>query len=453
MNFSCIITPNSIVFTNPNGKTINVTDAHPAFGEMCELVKAIQIARKEGREDDASQLHLTLSDLAEPARVITSQGHGRVSVRDGVVFIGDQAVHNTITERILWGLGEGYDMDPYIRFLDNLMENPSKRAIDELYGFMERSKMGLTEDGHLIAYKRVRDDYRDIHSASFDNSPGQVLEMPRNAVDDDKDRTCSSGFHFCSMSYLPYFGSSSGNRIVIVKINPRDVVSIPSDYNQAKARACRYEVIGEYEGDDKDDILATKPIWSDQDWRSAFDSEWDDQDDEDENEDNEDDSWDDNDSWDDMVFDLVDSDGSTEPVSAPAQAPAPTPGAMMSVDEAMSVVSALISERDGPFSNIYRPDGEAVPVFANTAPMVPRTEAPGSFEAIQTALTTPTPPVAEPTEPGVEPFPIRLFYRYDPASPGILAAIDVTYSDGRYEEVTDKTRMSLIIERYMLGKK
>jgi len=41
---------------------------------------------------------------------------------------------------------------------------------------------------------------------------------------------------------LNHFG---GERIVIVKINPADVVSIPSDYNDAKGRTCRYEVIGE----------------------------------------------------------------------------------------------------------------------------------------------------------------------------------------------------------------
>ena len=32
---------------------------------------------------------------------------------------------------------------------------------------------------------------------------------------------------------------------MILKINPRDVVSIPSDYNDAKGRACKYEVISE----------------------------------------------------------------------------------------------------------------------------------------------------------------------------------------------------------------
>jgi len=33
---------------------------------------------------------------------------------------------------------------------------------------------------------------------------------------------------------------------MIVKINPRDVVSIPTDYQDSKGRCCRYEVIDEH---------------------------------------------------------------------------------------------------------------------------------------------------------------------------------------------------------------
>jgi hypothetical protein len=64
-----------------------------------------------------------------------------------------------------------------------------------------------------------------------------ITDPPRS-----KNNTCSTGLHFCSEGYLNSFG---GERTVIVKINPADVVSIPSDYNDAKGRACRYEVIGE----------------------------------------------------------------------------------------------------------------------------------------------------------------------------------------------------------------
>ena len=110
----------------------------------------------------------------------------------------------------------------------------------------------LTPDGHCMAYKKVRDNYMDIHSGTFDNNVGQICKMARNEVDEDKDRTCSSGLHFCSLDYLPKFGGSYGTRVMLLKINPRDVVSIPSDYNNAKGRACRYEVVGEHGAPDRD---------------------------------------------------------------------------------------------------------------------------------------------------------------------------------------------------------
>ena len=141
-------------------------------------------------------------------------------------------------------LEEGFDIEPMVNFMENLMRNPSKRSVDELYGFLEKNNLPITPDGCFLAYKKVRNDFKDIHSGTMDNSPGTVVEMERNKVDDDKDRTCSTGLHFCGMSYLNHFGGSD-SRTVIVKIDPSDVVSIPSDYNGAKGRACRYTVIGE----------------------------------------------------------------------------------------------------------------------------------------------------------------------------------------------------------------
>ena len=41
---------------------------------------------------------------------------------------------------------------------------------------------------------------------------------------------------------------------MILKINPRDVVSIPTDYNDSKGRCCRYEVIGEVGVNPEDEV-------------------------------------------------------------------------------------------------------------------------------------------------------------------------------------------------------
>ena len=154
-------------------------------------------------------------------------------------------------------LQEGFPIEPMVNFMENLYANPSKRSVDELYNFLEKSQLPITPDGHFLAYKKVRDNYFDCHSGTMDNSVGKIVEMARNEVDDDKDRTCSAGLHFCSLDYLNHFG---GARIMIVKINPKDVVSIPSDYNDTKGRACRYEVIGELNAEEAPEDAFTAPV-------------------------------------------------------------------------------------------------------------------------------------------------------------------------------------------------
>jgi hypothetical protein len=153
---------------------------------------------------------------------------------------------------------EGKNIKPMIKFLENLMSNPSVTAVTELYSFLEKGNLPLTEDGHFLAYKRIRGNWRDIHSDTVDHSIGAKPYMERDQVDWNRNNTCSTGFHFCSFKYLSSFASSnpSTDRIVVVKINPRDVVSIPADYNDTKGRACTYEVFAEITGPNKLEVPA-----------------------------------------------------------------------------------------------------------------------------------------------------------------------------------------------------
>jgi hypothetical protein len=105
--------------------------------------------------------------------------------------------------------------------------------------------MPITPDGHFLAYRAVAPNYRDIRTGTIDNSIGCKPSMPRNKVDEDPNRTCSYGFHACSFDYLPHYAHANGH-VMIIKINPRDVVAIPRDYNNTKMRICTYEVVDEY---------------------------------------------------------------------------------------------------------------------------------------------------------------------------------------------------------------
>ena len=234
---------NVVIVIDGEPHTINKT--HMTYNKVVEAIKA-------GMWDQ-------VKELINPTKVLVNYSRGNVSVVDGEMFWRGQAFHNALATRIVSMLEEGFDIEPMVQFMNNLMRNPSKRAVDELYGFLEKNSLPITPDGHFLAYKRVRGDYTDCHTGTMDNSIGRVVEMERNMVDDNRDNTCSAGLHFCSHSYLQSF---SGERTVIVKIDPADVVSIPSDYNNAKGRTCRYEVIGEVERDAKDDVEFTKPVQS-----------------------------------------------------------------------------------------------------------------------------------------------------------------------------------------------
>jgi len=218
-----------------DGKSHTISkDTHIAYGKVVDALKA--------------QDWEALRDLVEPKKAIVNFGYGYVSIEDNKVFWKGKPFHNALATRMIEMYQDGFPIDPMVRFMENLMDNPSKRSVDQVYGFLEKNKLPITEDGYFLAYKRVRSDYKDKHTGTIDNSVGQFVEMDRNGVDDNPDSHCSSGLHFCSESYLGHFGSGS-EPIMILKINPADVVSIPTDYDGAKGRCCAYEVVAEVVGD------------------------------------------------------------------------------------------------------------------------------------------------------------------------------------------------------------
>lgn len=175
-------------------------------------------------------------------KAIVNMSQGKITLDGNTLTYDGRPLHGSLVNRILTIVKDAGDAGPLLAFLDNLMQNPSKRAVDELYGFLDACDLPITIDGHFLAYKKVNSDYTSVHDGTTKNNIGLTVSMPRNAVNDNQNETCSHGLHFCSEGYLAHFG---GSRIVVLKINPRDVVSIPTDYKNAKGRACSYEVIGE----------------------------------------------------------------------------------------------------------------------------------------------------------------------------------------------------------------
>jgi hypothetical protein len=220
-----------------DGKPHTISKTHVTYQKVVDAIKA--------------QDWDTVKNIIDPVKVVLNYGAGNISVKGEQLFWKGQPFAGVLASRMIQMLQDGFTIEPMVLFMHNLMKNPSKRSVDELYGFLEKNSLPITPDGYFLAYKKVRRDFKDIHSGTMDNSPGTIVEMERNQVDDNKDQTCSTGLHFCGLSYLDHFGGND-SRVVIVKIDPADVVSIPSDYNGAKGRACRYEVIGEMGVEAKD---------------------------------------------------------------------------------------------------------------------------------------------------------------------------------------------------------
>jgi hypothetical protein len=239
-----------------NGDIRTLASSDPVYGEVVAA-----LARGATDDEILEILNAELRRLEEATHVAPD-----IVLKGGVLYYKEDAIAGTLGTRMLEMLNEGFNLKPMAALLANIELNPSNKVVTRLYDFLEMGQNPLTEDGCFLAYKAVRPDFKDIHSGNFDNSVGQVLSMPRNRVDERDEVTCSYGFHVCSFSYLPRFSHANGH-VMICKVNPADVVSIPTDYNNTKMRVCRYEVIGEYEGYYKNegDVLSSTTVVSDSD--------------------------------------------------------------------------------------------------------------------------------------------------------------------------------------------
>ncbi len=232
-----------VMFTtaDPNGRTFQLNSSHPTFAAM----RTALLKKRWGR----------VPKLASIAAGLDGIRNGSVQVKNGVVYYKGRAVHTSLTQRIVKLVQEGKAVGPLLKFMDNLYQNPSPSSINELYDWLMRCSLPITDDGCFMAYKAVTADYKDKHSGTIDNSVGKVPAMPRVDVDPVRANECSYGLHFCSLDYVKSF-YGTGDHLLGVKINPKDVVSIPADYNYSKGRTWRYEVVMEIA--DADPVVAGK---------------------------------------------------------------------------------------------------------------------------------------------------------------------------------------------------
>lgn len=231
-NFNLSDTSISIFF---NGRMHSVPASNSNFKKLYDHLKL--------SDHDAN----VIESLVDVPKRIARLTEGLVSVVGSTVYFKGNPVHTTLTVKLVKLLDAGFDVTPWARFMERVMENPSDRSRECLFDFLDHFNAPLTEDGHFLAFKRVTADYKDIYTKTMDNSPGQVVEMDRSAVNPDPNKTCSYGLHVAATSYLDHYASAVDNKTIVCKVDPVDVVAVPTDYNGAKMRVCRYVVLGDAE--------------------------------------------------------------------------------------------------------------------------------------------------------------------------------------------------------------
>lgn len=210
-------------------KTLLRTDA--SFPKLIEML----------RTDNPATVEDILAFL-DPARRLKKHACGLFDVCNGGVYIGGERTPDLFSKRALELADLGLDVKPLLTLWSNIKLNPDPIAVKDLYTFLDRRQHPITSDGCFIAYKRVRDNFKDHYTNTIDNSVGAKPSMPRELVDCDPSHTCSVGLHVASLEYARDSYCSGSGILIAVKVNPKDVCAIPPDYQMTKMRTCGYSV-------------------------------------------------------------------------------------------------------------------------------------------------------------------------------------------------------------------
>lgn len=224
-----VITPKNIVVVWDYGTPTTIPNVNDKYNEIKELLQQKRFSEVPTAVDKALK--------------IRASSRGKFSVLNGTIIIDGEVLPRALSDKLIDMVDSGADTTRLENFWDNLAQNPTQSAREDLYSFLDANNVPITKDGCFIVYKKVRDDFWDSWTGkTFHCKPGNVIEMDRDKVDPNRNNTCSDGLHVAAWEYAQGF---SGRRLVECKVNPRDVVAVPPDYNQQKMRTCRAEILRE----------------------------------------------------------------------------------------------------------------------------------------------------------------------------------------------------------------
>lgn len=249
--------PESIMIFKSGQPSLIGTPDNPQFAAVLDLVKQEGVTF----EDVANKLSVAHAVAIEFARL-----SDRVTIAGGRVFFDNDEVHSSLAKAIadFHATGAG-DYMALVNFMEKVMQNPEPHSREQLYEWMLRFNFGIAPDGDIIAYKGLNRSHKEtgeewissnaghaiVNGKAFNghipNKVGAIVEMPRSEVNHNPAEGCSTGLHVGNWAYA----SSFAHVTIRVKVNPRDICSVPVDCGWQKVRTCRYQVLGQVDAEDK----------------------------------------------------------------------------------------------------------------------------------------------------------------------------------------------------------
>jgi hypothetical protein len=237
-----LITPAVVIINIPvKSLTFTVYPNNNIFPVVLE--KAQNLLLNPAISDEEIEVLANLVNMKKQFNNVWSKGDLKI-VGDSLTYKGEQ-VDEKLEHFILQEFKKNVDFDTFMNrwslFIENISSSSFKVA-NRLFSFLQHNDLTISDDGCIYAWKVVRENFYDIHSNTVDYTPGLTVEMPRSKVDDNDSSYCSYGLHVCSWGYLKSF-AGTGNPVLLVKIEVKDIISIPLDYDGQKIRVCKLQSV------------------------------------------------------------------------------------------------------------------------------------------------------------------------------------------------------------------
>jgi len=216
------------------GKLTNVPPDHPKRATIRALLR-------KGLYQEATETADLHKVFAKEFIQYTVPGIKITQSESGKILLNDEYIEHEVGLQALHMLDKGMPVAPLLKFLVKMRQNEDPRVRQQLLSFMTKNDFFIDYNGDIVCWKKVGKDAGgnlvDLWTKKLIYNPPRTVTMPRGAVMNDPTNACGPGLHFATWRFTYNY---SGNAVVEMRVDPRDVVSIPySETDKGRAQTTR----------------------------------------------------------------------------------------------------------------------------------------------------------------------------------------------------------------------